>query len=785
MKRSRMLGAAALALATGIGALAAGPAAAGPTAADELTIAPLPHQKPAHEPVFAAGPHGATFARPGGGMYWKRFSDGSELPQADCASGKYGKWMTLGDTIGCDYRPEPGSTAGPLTLHDQATGHRETLPAPTSGWSWTSTFSPTQVLAIAPNEPGEITLHLIGRENEPRKDVRVTAPERIASHRLWVYTSDEKGALIAYRSPGADRDTLAVLDFATATLTPLALPADAADPTFADVALGTEWVSVRKSGSTKATVYSRADLAVSRTVTVPARGYLQPVGDWLVTQDTQSSTGGVTAVPVAGGAPRTLLARSADRGMKTGTDGSAYVAGGTDSSHWAMYRIKPGPDGAPAPTPVLDLPPDPADRVTLSLAQGRLIAGQEDPVRSMQGYALPLTGTSPASQTPDWSCDEPTDSRLCAPRGDIPGWTTATGDGRIVSLSSMGQGSCGTMICGAVVNVRETRPGGTFRQAHLAGTEALEPYLIDSASGRYVIFTATETKGTSKIIRTLVADIDAGKLLDAKPSQAATLWGSTLWDREDNTVVAGTDLRTGQVTQRADLGCSPHELQASGDWLYFSCSSNGAGASAFHLPSKKRIPLPFTGARDGVRLGDGYVVNQTDTGLEVHNLRSGAPVREREIAQPLKRYGSDWTVDRFGGRLAYTDAKETVHALGVSGNASPLAVIDQDIPATVDFKTAKSWSSRWWLSKPVSSWKLTVRNKTSGISTVVRSGGEARGLITPAWDGKNQSGGYLYTGEYEWTLTARPADGQTPELRTSGSVKVTGIPSRVVRPPAG
>ncbi|MFD4241209.1 hypothetical protein ACFWP3_06350 [Streptomyces sp. NPDC058525] len=782
MKRSRVPGAVALALALGIGALAAGPAAAGP-AADELTVAPLPHQTPSHQIVFAAGPHGATFARPAGGMYWKRFSDGSEVPQADCTSGKYGKWMTLGDTIGCDYRTEPGTTAGPLTLHDQATGHRETLPAPGAGMSWTSTFSPTQVLATDPDGAGGISLHLIGRENEPRKDVRVTTPERIAVDRFWVNTSDEKGALITYRADGATQDTLALLDFEKATLTRLAMPADAQDPFWADFALGTEWVSVRKSGSAKVTLYSRADLAVTRTVTVPERGKVQPVGDWLVRQDTMASNGGVTAVPVAGGAPRTLLARSSDRGMQTGTDGSAFVAGGTDSSHWAMYRIKPGPDGAPALTVVLDLPPDPADRVTLSLAQGRLLAGQEGPARSLHGYSLPLSGTSPVNQTPDWSCDEATDSRFCAPRGDIPGWTTATGDGRIVSLSSMGQASCGTMLCGVAVNVREARPDGTFRQAHLRGTEAMEPYLVDSASGRYIIFTATETKGTSKIIRTLAADIEAGKLLDIEPSQAATLWGSTLWDREDGTVVAGTDLRTGQVTQRADLGCRPYELQASGDWLYFSCSSGGTGASAFHLPSKKRIQLPFTGARDGVRLGDGYVVNQTDTGLEVYNVRSGAPVREREIAQPLKRYGSDWTVDRFGGRLAYTDAKETVHVLGVSGKASPLAVIDQDTAATVDFKTAKSWSSRWWLSKPVSSWKLTVRNKTSGISTVVRSGGEARGLITPAWDGKNQSGAYLYTGDYEWTLTARPADG-TPELRTTGSVKVTGIPSRVVRPPA-
>ncbi|MEJ8643603.1 hypothetical protein WKI68_23970 [Streptomyces sp. MS1.HAVA.3] len=160
------------------------------------------------------------------------------------------------------------------------------------------------------------------------------------------------------------------------------------------------------------------------------------------------------------------------------------------------------------------LPPDPADRVTLSLAQGRLITGQEDPDRSLQGYTVPVSGTSPPNQNPDWSCAEAADPRLCTPRKELPGWTVPTGDGRIVSLSSKGAGVCGS-LCGVVVNVRETRPGGTVRQVPLPGTDEMQPYLIKSVSGRYVLFTVTE-KNTSRL---LVADIDAGKVLDYKPSR--------------------------------------------------------------------------------------------------------------------------------------------------------------------------------------------------------------------------------------------------------------------------
>ncbi|MFG2983022.1 hypothetical protein ACGFYQ_17515 [Streptomyces sp. NPDC048258] len=777
MRRTRVLGAAALALATGIGALTAGPAAAGPAAGDELTIAPLPHRTPSYQSVHEAGPNGVVLSRPAGKMYWKGFADGREVPLADCPSGPYGWWTSLGDSVACEYRALAGTTAGPLTIHDQATGRSETLAAP-AGRSWTNTFSPTQVLATEQDAEGRLTLHLIGRENEPRKDVTVSAPERFGSHRFQVRTSDEKGALITYL-PAGGKETLALLDYAKATLTPLALPEGETDPGSVDYALGSHWVSLRKNGSTAVTLRSRADLAVTRAVTTPsAYGRTQPVGDWLVAQDHWATSNAVTAVPVGGGAPRTLLARTADRGLTTGTDGSAYLAGGTDSSHWAIHRISAGPDGAPVLTTVMALPPDPADRVTLSLAQGRLITGQENPARSLQGYTLPVSGSSSADQTPDWSCEETTDERLCAPRSVLPGWTVPTGDGRIASLSA-GGGTCD--LCGVVVNVRETRPGGTVRRVALPGTEEVKPYLIESASGRYVMFSATEKNAS----RTLVADIDAGTIVARGGDSGFALWGSTLWQPDETWgTVAATDLRTGKVTKRVDLGsgCRPTELQAAGDWLYSSCSYSGVNPAAFHLPSGKRIPLPFTPERDHVRLGDGYLVHQGGVSLEVYNLRSGAPVREREIAQTVAGYGTDWTLDRFGGRPAWTDATETVHVAAVGGAASPLAAIDQDTAATVDFRTAKSWQARWWLSKPVASWKLTVRNTVSGISTVVRSGGEARGVIAPAWDGKAPSGSYLFSGAYEWTLTAVPADGRGAALTTTGSVTVVGTPSRAGRP---
>jgi hypothetical protein len=54
------------------------------------------------------------------------------------------------------------------------------------------------------------------------------------------------------------------------------------------------------------------------------------------------------------------------------------------------------------------------------------------------------------------------------------------------------------------------------------------------------------------------------------------------------------------------------------------------------------------------------------------------------------------------------------------------------------------------------------------------SGGEARGLITTAWDGVPSAGHPAPNGTYTWTLTAQPADGKGASLVKSGSIALRG-----------
>lgn len=59
---------------------------------------------------------------------------------------------------------------------------------------------------------------------------------------------------------------------------------------------------------------------------------------------------------------------------------------------------------------------------------------------------------------------------------------------------------------------------------------------------------------------------------------------------------------------------------------------------------------------------------------------------------------------------------------------------------------------------------------------VVRTltGGEARGLVAPSWDGKDSAGRFVANGAYTWALTAKAADGQGADLAASGALSVTG-----------
>ncbi|MGW5401428.1 hypothetical protein [Streptomyces sp. NPDC003952] len=752
MRRTRAL--AALALAAAVAALGAVPATGAGTTppGGEATLVAPPSKGPARSSVRSAGTGLLMYDARVEDTIWTSLKDGSQKVWRGCDHAP--SWYSTGDSRACQVNgPTDTADWGPLLIHDYASGKTETVPSK-PGRLWVGPFTSTRVLATEARPDGQLTLHLIGRESEPRKDVVVKTTEQVRPSERFTVTemvSDDQGSVIWYED-GAGSPRIGLVDYATATMRPLPLPEGVKGPWEMDWPTLSPTLVLLSSSKGKATLLSRADLRKLPTPAWGREGHF--LGDWLIRWG--------EAIPVKGGAVRTLLPPTASKGVK-GSDGNLYLVGGSDAAHWGVHRIALDAQGIPRATKVRDIPPKPAIRSDLAFAQGSLALHQDNgDSRSLQVFKTSVSGPVSVSPKPVWSCEEGR-----SPSPDCSGTGAATGDGRIVSFDP------GEQVDNSLV-IRDVHPGGISRKVYLAGTE-LGGHRIVTASGRYLLFEAS--LGTTRGF--YVADIDAGKLLPTPARGTATataLWGSMLWQPEgDKGVVAGTDLRTGKVTRRVDLGtgCRPYRLQATAQWFYSACSAWGVSPSAYHVPTKKRIPLPAAAQTpEEVQLGDGFVVLEYG---EVYNLRSGKAVREFAPAERV--YGDKYTVDRFGGDFAYVDPDQTVHIVGITGKTSALTAIDRNTPATGAWSalSSKRWAPQVWLSKPAASWTMAVTSKATGKVVRTLTGGEVRGLLQPMKDGRESSGGFgLPDGAYTWALKVKSADGQGAELTLSGPLTLTG-----------
>ncbi|KOV42002.1 hypothetical protein [Streptomyces sp. H021] len=759
------MGATALALATSIGALVAAPTAATATPAPggEVVLAAEPGAFPPELILLTAGKGMVLKDRRNREPISWRHPDGRKTP-LDCGGGV----AALGDEIAC-------TSASDLKIRNFDTGAAESVPA-RANLTWTNAMSPTQVLAYEKDANSRYVLHLLGRANEPRKDVPVTGAGPMGS--FAVLASDARGALLEYWNTAEEGGHgHRYLDYATATLRELPRPSGV-DSAYNKASLGSKWIAMVQFDD--AVMVSRTDPSVTRTLSLPGPDRVMPVGDWLIADTTRGWDDSVSAYPVDGGTPRPLLGKL-DGPLLLGPDGGAYGLSTTiGSGRWGVHGISTDAQGTLRVQEALALTPRPSDRKSIAFAQGDLSALHLDQTESVLGYRVSVKGPLSVAPAPFWRCDTSREDPSCQHAASTRSGNAATGDGRVVGVTADST-SC-TQGCAYTAYIRDARTGGAHRTVKLPG--ALQSATMLSASGRHVLIRVQEN-GTERL---MVLDIDSGKPLDIKPASTAGLWGSLLWQPEgDKGVVAATDLRTGQVTRRVDLGsgCRPYELQANGDWFYSTCSAEGAAAAAYHVPTRKRIPVPFIAEKPhgAVELGDGYLAHEGYGRLDVYNLRSGTAVKEHRVDDFAAGGPSvGFAVDRFGGRLAYLGQDETVHVVAVTGAGSPLAVIDQSVPGTLDSKSTTGRQARWWLSKPAASWKLLVRNPTSGISTVVRTGGETRGVIDLTWDGKDQAGRTVANGPYEWTLLVSPADGQGGPLTATCSITLKGATSQAGRP---
>lgn len=341
---------------------------------------------------------------------------------------------------------------------------------------------------------------------------------------------------------------------------------------------------------------------------------------------------------------------------------------------------------------------------------------------------------------------------------------------------------------------RETR-AGDLTMLYANGAPSWGPTLdtnddaprLTDLSGRYAIVEGTSS--SNQYIGEFAANT-AGKVLQKRKRVAAAVWGNTLWSgATTGGRVTATRLPSNTAVESftTSTGCTPYELQAVGRWVYWACLDevgNYQDAGVYDRTTKRTSTAPVY-----VLLGDGYLVQRiggafSESGLTLFDLHGGLPSSGSYDDLPSRKLidweglgksetnfsgaRTSWTVDRFGGPVAYADDKQRVHIVPTGVPASALAAIDSTVTSN-----PAGWSGSWWLSKPAAGWQVTVRDKASGATVRTLADSAARGLLKAAWDGKDTAGRLVANGTYTWTLTAKPADGLGAALALSGTTKVT------------
>ncbi len=472
-------------------------------------------------------------------------------------------------------------------------------------------------------------------------------------------------------------------------------------------------------------------------------------------------------------------------------DGSALVAGAEQyveegDLDWGIYRITQAADGSVERHRLTPVQPMPAQIHGLALGSGILSTADNSTVYApsyASGAYRSTWLTTPKGGATSTVERSTVDGLITIDDGRCSGY-----EPRCLRMFADGTGYHGRESA-TYRNLTMLYANGTSASGPTIDTKHSSPNLVD-LSGRYAVI-----DGGTRSVQYIGEFRDGadGVVVQYRWWVGAAVWGSTLWSGSTSSgLVTATQLPTGTVleTFTTSNGCTATHLQAVGRWVHWACVDNGnseRGSGVYDRTTKRHIAAP---ARN-VLLGDGYLVEQVsgrDGGLRLIDLRSELPTRMLVGGEDL---GADdfgagggprttWTVDRFGGGVAYADQQQRIHIAPTGIPASALSVIDSTVS-----NAAANWSGAWWLSKPAAAWQLTFRN-AAGATIRTLSGSSARGVLRASWDGKDSAGKAVADGAFTWTLTAQPADGVGTALSVAGPpipapppapLKATKVPS--------
>lgn len=763
-----------------------------------LTIPAPDRFKPVANPVYGAGPGGVverTEVQDQSALgYYRWTPDGGapvDLPASspsddvnsiDGGGGSHVS-VTSGDVVAIYDSPNR------VQLKDMQSGTttKYTLP---DGHFYRGVFG-SYVLTATRDANGEKNvLHVLRMAADGQlTDTPVTGLNGWVAEDGMTLGGDDRSVAIWYAHPDGTRG-VGLLDLATAAVTPVFPGATGANAqvVFSDAYVA--WYSP-DGGNTTARVLPRATPQAADTEVELGSGEgtarLGLVGDWLLTirQFTQGAGdflaregAALTALPIAGGAPRTLLEHAGWR-MAQVPGGGVTVTGGASAGDWAVRRVAVGDDGAPVLRTVRQVAPKEGRLTKLSLTAGHLVTAESDTTylpalhqRQLTLGAAPSAGERSLLARPDAQTTGEAAQRLYESRQPV-----GTGDGRTVVAATDADGAQ-VLVVLAADGTKTVVPAVDPQTGEKMPTGSDHVSAVRSASGRYVVF---GDSGRGLEDRQYVVDLDASggpKVVRVRQGQGGlAVWGTKLWmpsDSDDGTLQA-VDLKSGETTATdpiTDNGCLPQQLQTAGPWVYWDCYPTGSVSSGHGVYNTETRQSSW--APRGT-LGDGYVVAYEENRGQLNLTPIGDAPRTVEAFTVQYAYPIVQT-DRFGGALAYAkerSARITVVDSGVA--TSPVAGIESRTDQSVDLASATDavWDAHWQLSKPVTDARVTVRNK-SGRTVFTGSAKEYAAAVSFSWNGRTGDGRYVNDGTYTWELTGTPADGSGAALKVTGTVALSG-----------
>ncbi|MEU6702521.1 FG-GAP repeat domain-containing protein [Streptomyces wuyuanensis] len=444
----------------------------------------------------------------------------------------------------------------------------------------------------------------------------------------------------------------------------------------------------------------------------------------------------------------------------------ALVVGGLGLTPPAIAAAAPG---EPQEV-VIDLGPyqgEPARPDGIALSAGQLaVAARVDPQRErgLYLYDLAVTGTPEAGPRKTIASDV-FDEYPC-PEGDPRDTCTeflskvwGSGDGQF--LFSSPWNSYQTVVDVEEPNVQQIHPVGELGQSKW----------VKAVDGAYV---AVDEPGTGKQYIVNIARRNGPPLVHTRSRTAVAIWGSKIWKPGTGTgTVNSYDLETKANSPEVKLGsgCRPDELQSVGRWLHWSCGDHRK-AGVWDHATGRNIPVAFG---DDVQLGDGFLVRAGSVKgtllLTDFHKGGGTAAVTSTFANGVDTWPGLWSVDRYGGHVAFADTSGRIHVKPVTVPRSPLSVVHSTTQPSVS-ALRWPWRAEWRFSRPTASRTFAVRDAYGRLFDEGTSTERTGALVRATWDESDMGPRWPVSGVYSWTVGARPADGAAEAARLEGTLRL-------------